>query len=166
MIVGYIIKSEDVGGTCGCIQTYSTSSYDVVVIRHRNNTLKSTPFQAVFAEKSLKRDPKKNKLRDLQLIVNEEPIDIPIRIDPTNARVQFQKVLPITPRNTFASPAPSQTPLISQTTTVRSDQLRERSAFRMLSKERRSRDSRTSRLPRTFGSLHGSSAVNAVKTRA
>jgi predicted GIY-YIG superfamily endonuclease len=38
-----------------------------VVIRHRSQTLKSTPFQAVFAERFLKRDPRKNKL---QLIVN------------------------------------------------------------------------------------------------
>lgn len=74
------------------MKTISTSCYDVVVIRHKNRTLKSTPFQAVFAEKSIKRDPKKGKLKDLQFFVNDELVDIPIRIDPTNGRVQFQKV--------------------------------------------------------------------------
>lgn len=79
--------------TNACTQTITTSCYDVVVIRHKNHTLKSTPFQAVFAERSLKRD-KKGKLKDLQLFVNEELIDIPMRIDPNNGRVQFQKVNP------------------------------------------------------------------------
>jgi phosphatidate phosphatase PAH1 len=63
-----------------------------VVIRHKNQTLRSTPFQSVFAEKCLKRDAKKNKLKDLQLFVNEELIDVPMRIDNNNGRVQFQKV--------------------------------------------------------------------------
>lgn len=82
------------GSTHACTQTITTSCYDVVVIRHKNHTLKSTPFQAVFAERSLKRDPKKAKLKDLQLFVNEELIDIPMRLDPNNGRVQFQKVTP------------------------------------------------------------------------
>lgn len=103
----------------------------MVVIRHRNNTLKSTPFQAVFAEKSLKRDPKKNKLRDLQLIVNDEVIDIPIRIDPANGRVQFQKVTPTSRRNSSESQEPSPTPPIFQMTSARNDPPPARSGSRI-----------------------------------
>lgn len=99
-----------------------------MVIRHRNQTLKSTPFQAVFAEKCIKRDQRKGKLRDLQLIINDEPVDIPIRIDPSNGRVQFQKVLPVPPRNTSASPAHSLTPPTSPTTIARSTPRLARSA--------------------------------------
>lgn len=38
------------------------------------------------------RDNKKNKLKELQLLINDEVVDLPMRIDPSNGRVQFQKV--------------------------------------------------------------------------
>lgn len=73
-------------------KTISTSNYDVIVIRHRNETYKSTPFQAVFSERAMKaRESKKNKLKELQLLVNDELVDLPMRIDPNNGRVHFQK---------------------------------------------------------------------------
>lgn len=53
------------------IKAFSTSCYDVIVVRHKNQTLKSTAFQAVFGEKIIKRDPKKGKLKDLQFYVND-----------------------------------------------------------------------------------------------
>jgi phosphatidate phosphatase PAH1 len=66
----------------------------VIVIKHRNETFKSTPFQVVFSEKALKiRESKKNKSKELQFFVNEELIDLPLRIDPSNGRIQFQKVM-------------------------------------------------------------------------
>ena len=74
----------------------------MLVIRHRNCTFKSTPFQTVFSEKALKaRDNKKNKHKDLTLTVNDTPIDLPMRIDPTSGRVQFQKVFYGSCRNIF-----------------------------------------------------------------
>ena len=43
----------------------------MLVIRHRNDSFKSTPFQAVFSEKAVKaRDAKKYKQKDLTLTVN------------------------------------------------------------------------------------------------
>lgn len=51
------------------MQASHTSSYDVVVIRHKNNTLKSTHFQAVFSDKILN---KKINKKDLQLYVNDQ----------------------------------------------------------------------------------------------
>ena len=34
----------------------------------------------------------KVKLKDLQLLINDEVVDVPIRIDIANGRVQFRKV--------------------------------------------------------------------------
>jgi phosphatidate phosphatase PAH1 len=119
------------------MQTYTTSSYDVVVIRHKNQTLKSTPFQAVFAEKSIKRDPKKGKLKDLQLFVNDELIDVPMRIDPNNGRVQFQKVSHPRLRNTYVNMGTSLTHPIFQTTRGPSTPLRDKNACLTPSKMRR-----------------------------
>jgi phosphatidate phosphatase PAH1 len=74
------------------------------VVRHRNQTFKSTPFQAVFSEKFIKirENNKKTKLKDLQLFINDECTDVPIRIDPSNGRVQFQKVTSPIVRNISA----------------------------------------------------------------
>lgn len=38
------------------------------------------------------RENKKVKLKDLQLLINDEVVDVPMRIDITNGRVQFRKV--------------------------------------------------------------------------
>ena len=58
------------------------------------------------------RDVKKNKLKDLTLTVNDTPIDLPMRIDPTSGRVQFQKVLLFSSRNISAEQETCQTLLI------------------------------------------------------
>jgi len=48
------------------------------------------------------RETKKNKLKELQLLINDEVVDLPMRIDPSNGRVQFQKVIFFIFRNIFA----------------------------------------------------------------
>lgn len=64
--------------------------------------MKSTPFQAVFSEKTIKsRETKKGKLKELQLYINDELVDVPIRIDISNGRVQFKKVRILAFRDTL-----------------------------------------------------------------
>ena len=82
------------------IQTSHTSNYDVLVIKHKNDVLKSTPFQAVFSEKITKNRKSRQRDEQLSLIVNGETIDLPMRLDPSNGRVQFQKVIPAVSRST------------------------------------------------------------------
>ena len=72
----------------------------MLVIKHKNDALKSTPFQAVFSEKITKNRKSRQRDEQLTLIVNDEPIDLPLRLDPNNGRVQFQKVTPSPCRST------------------------------------------------------------------
>lgn len=136
----------------------------MIVIRHRNETYKSTPFQAVFSERAMKaRESKKSKLKELQLLVNDELVDLPMRIDPNNGRVHFQKVRPTSLRSTSAKLGPF---LIAQTfltTTVLSvlPRMRRDSRARILRAKPLS-NSRTNRPPKTFGNSPGCSAVRSL----
>jgi hypothetical protein len=130
------------------------------VIKHRNDTLKSTPFQAVFSEKALKnRDSKKTRNKDLSLYVNDQLVDLPMRIDPNSGRVQFQKVTNQSSRNMSEKLAPFLIPQTSQMTNASPTAPPPRNAGYQapISKARASRNSRISKYQKIFGSSPGSS---------
>jgi phosphatidate phosphatase PAH1 len=62
----------------------------VIVIRQPSGSYKSTPFQVAFSSNLLKNITKKN---EVQLFVNDERVEIPLRLDIQNGRITFIKVL-------------------------------------------------------------------------
>ena len=68
----------------------------MIVIRQENKTYKSTPFQVVFSSSFIKNIDRArhraNPNYKINLFVNGEFVDIPIKIDSNSGRVLFQKV--------------------------------------------------------------------------